>query len=149
VVNRYFAVVAAVIVVMLAAVGLAACGRQAPQAKADDLTAGNRAELVTLGGARLDPQHAQQVTVHVSAGQVRIIAAVTGASPALDCALRRLEGEGDAAHWTPIALAAHSRTAPDSTVFTLGSPQLEAGTYRLTYTGLGWLKYLGMGANYP
>ncbi len=147
--RSYLASIAAIMVVLLGAALAAGCSSQPAPAGADDLTAGNRAELVTLGGARLDPQREQQVTVRAGSGQVRIIAEVTGDAPALACTLHRLEGEDDAAHWATIALKTHSRTAPDGgMVFTLSSSPLEPGTYRLTYTGRGWLKYLGIGANY-
>ena len=144
--NRHVAAVGAFVVLLLVAALAAGCGGQASQAQADDPTAGNRAELVTLGGARLDPQREQQVTVRVSAGEVRIVAEVTGTAPALDCDLQRLDG--DSAQQAPVALSVRSRTASDGTIFTLSSSALEAGTYRLTYTGRGQLKYLGLGANY-
>jgi hypothetical protein len=148
-VRRYFAAMGAVIVVMLAAVGLGACGGETAQATADHPNVANRAKLVTVGGARLDPKREQQVTVLVSKGQVRITAEVSGAAPTLNCTLRRLEGVGDAVDGTAVALSTHSRLpTSDGIIFTLSSSQVDAGMYRLTYTGHGWLKYLGIGANY-
>ena len=147
--KRYVATVSLVVVVMLGAVFASGCGKQPAQAGASDLTAGNRAELVTVGGARLDPKREQQVTFRVEAGELRVIAEVTGAPADLSCKLSRAPGEGDAATWQTVAVKSSSRPASQGIVFVLSSSTpLEPGTYRLTYTGHGWLKYLGIGANY-
>jgi hypothetical protein len=141
--------VSLVIAVMLGAVFGGACGKQHDQAAASDLTAGHRAELVTVGGARLDPKHEQQVTFRVNVGQLRVIAEVTGAPADLACTLSRAPGDGDAAQWQAVAVKSSSRPESHGIIFVLSSSSpLEANTYRLTYTGHGWLKYLGMGANY-
>ena len=148
-VNRYVATVSLVVVVMLGVVLASGCGKQPAQAGASDLTAGNRAELVTVGGARLDPTREQQVTFSVGAGELRVIAEVTGTTADLSCKLSRAPGDGAAAHWQAVAVKSSSRPASHGMVFVLSSSSpLEPGTYRLTYTGHGWLKYLGMGANY-
>ncbi|HEY5169769.1 MAG TPA: hypothetical protein VIK03_10305 [Thermoleophilia bacterium] len=147
--NRYIATVSLVIAVMLGAVFGSGCGKQHAQAAASDLTAGHRAELVTVGGARLDPKREQQVTFRVNVGQLRVIAEVTGAPADLACKLSRAQGDGNAAHWQAVAVKSSSRPAAHGTVFVLSSSSpLEPGTYRLTYTGHGWLKFLGIGANY-
>ena len=147
--NRYVATVSLVVVVMLGVVLASGCGKQPAQAGASDLTAGNRAELVTVGGARLDPKREQQVTFRVNAGELRVIAEVAGTPADLACKLSRVQGDGDKAHWQAVAVKSSSRPASHGMVFVLSSSSpLEPGTYRLTYTGHGWLKYLGMGANY-
>ena len=107
----------ALLICLLVAFSASACGDDVPQADASDLTAGNRAELVTLGGARLDPAHEQQVIVRVAAGELRIIAEVTGAAPSLECRLHRLAGEGDAAHWETVALDSSSKPRQHGAIF--------------------------------
>jgi hypothetical protein len=131
---------------LLVGVSTGACGTQPTQAS--DLTAGHRAELVTLGGARLEAEREQQVTFRAASGRLKVVAEVTGATPALTCALSRFVGEGDAGRWVAVPLSSHSSPGSGGTVFTLKSSPLEPGAYRLTYTGHGRLKFLGVGVNY-
>ena len=146
--KRHATAAGVVVALLLAAAFVAGCGGQPAGEEASDLTAGSRAELVTVGGARLDPRRAQQVTFHVNAGQVRIIAELTGDAPLLQCTLAQPQDNVDAAHWKTFPLKSSTRPAARGTIFVLKSSRLEPGTYRLSYTGRGWLKFLGMGANY-
>ena len=146
--NRILTVTGVCLVCLMIVVSAAACGEQSVQADASDLTAGHRAELVTLGGARLDADGEQQVTFRADAGTLKVIAEVTGTATALECTLSRFVGEGDAARWAAVPLTPHSAPVSGGTMFTLRSPSLESGTYRLTYSGRGQLESLGVGVNY-
>jgi len=148
-VNRLVNVTGVCLVCLLLLVSAAACGEQSAQADASDLTAGHRAELITVGGARLDPKREQQVTFRADAGTLKVIAEVTGTPADLACELSRAQGDGDAAHWQAVTVKSSSRPAAHGMILVLrSSSPLEPGVYRLTYTGQGWLKYLGVGTNY-
>jgi hypothetical protein len=141
-----------VLVCLAAALFAIGCGDQQVESSASDLTAGHGAELVTVGGAWLNPEAASQVTFRVGAGELRILADVLGGAarnepePALSCVLRRLpESAGAPSEVVPLQTASHPEL--HHTLFVLHAT-LEPGVYRLTYRGDGRLKYLRIGAGY-
>ena len=146
--NRLLVSIPASLVCVLLGISVAACGEQASGEDASDPAAGHRAELVTLSAARLSPDRAQQVTFRAKAGTLKIIAEVGGLDAALECTLTRLDDEGGAAEEVDVPLTSHSTPVDGGIVFTLSSASLQAGAYRLIYSGRGSLGSLGVGVGY-
>jgi hypothetical protein len=147
-VNRVLVSVGACLACLLLGAFTAACGEQSTDSGASDPAAGHRAQLVSLGGVRLSADREQQVTFRADAGTLKIIAEVGGPIVALECTLSRLDGEGSTVKEVAVPLTSHSTSADEGAVFTLRSATLQAGTYRLTYTGRGSLGSLGVGTGY-
>jgi len=150
------ALIIAITILAVAVLLLAGCGSQQAKSNTSDLTAGHRAELVTVGGSWLNPNADAQVTFRVSAGTLKVIADVLGGAardepvPSLQCVLVELKPAGQSkVKGTVVPLRATDHPALHHTIFTMETVSpLQPGKYRLTYRGHGRLKFLGISAQY-